>query len=102
MVQVKIQNYLGQGEFPYAYLHNNMLCELCKLFPCTQSHTLHCPKLTTTMVVDNKIKLNESFLYGSVEQQLVYVKIYKLFWDLREKVVAEQSDEEEEEIETVT
>ena len=54
------------------------------------------------MVVDNKIKLNESFLYGSVEQQLVYVKIYKLFWDLREKVVAEQSDEEEEEIETVT
>ena len=81
--------------FANAYLHNNMLCDLCKLFPCTQSHILHCPKLTTTMVVDNKLKLNENYLYGNVEQQLVYVKIFKLFWDLREKIVAEQSDDEE-------
>ena len=47
------------------------------------------------MVVDNKLKLNENYLYGNVEQQLVYVKIFKLFWDLREKIVAEQSDDEE-------
>ena len=95
MFRLRSKTIWVKENFANAYLHNNMLCDLCKLFPCTQSHILHCPKLTTTIVVDNKLKLNENYLYGNVEQQLVYVKIFKLFWDLREKIVAEQSDDEE-------
>ena len=33
--------------FQNAYLNNDMLCELCKLFPCTQFHPLQCPSLMT-------------------------------------------------------
>ena len=75
------------------YFNNDMLCDLCKLFPCTQSHLLQCPKLTTSMVVDKKVDISDSFLYGDVDQQLVYVKIYQQFWDLREQMLAEQNED---------
>ena len=68
-----------------------MLCDLCQLFPCTQSHPLHCPKLTTTMIVDKKLNISDSHLYGDVDQQLVYVKIYKQYWDLREQMMTEEN-----------
>ena len=69
-----------------------MLCELCSLFPCTQSHPLQCPKLNLTIIVEEKTNLAETFIYGSVEQQLVYVKIYKQFWDLREQLLSEKEN----------
>ena len=65
-----------------------MLCDLCGLFPCTQSHPLQCPKLTLKLMVEEKLKLTENFIYGSIEQQIVYVKIFKQFWDLREKMLS--------------
>ena len=75
--------------FSHAYQNNDMLCDLCKLFRCTQSHPLQCPKLKTRMVVDKKVVISEKYLYGNVDQQLLYVKIYKEFWDLREKMLIE-------------
>ena len=81
-----------KANFPNAYFNNNMLCDLCELFPCTQSHPLQCPKLLTNLVVDKKLKIDESFLYGDVDQQLVYVKIYKQYWDLREQILSEQAE----------
>ena len=74
--------------FKNAYLNNNMLCDLCSLFPCTQSHPLQCPKLNQTIIVEEKTILNDNFIYGSVEQQLVYVKIFKHFWELRENLLS--------------
>ena len=41
-----------KGNFPNAYLGNDMLCELCKLFPCTQAHPLQCPRLKTRIIVE--------------------------------------------------
>ena len=73
--------------FRKAYLNNNMLCELCLLFPCTQSHPLQCPQLNTKMVVDQSVNLNDTDIYGTVEQQLLYVKIYDQFWQLREETL---------------
>ena len=72
--------------FTHAYLNNDMLCELCRLFRCTQSHPLQCPMLKTMIVMDSTVNISENYVYGDVDQQLLYVKIYKEFWDLREKL----------------
>ena len=82
--------------FKNAYFNNDMLCDLCHLFPCTQSHPLQCPALTGSLVVEKNIDLNDSFIYGTVEQQLLYVKIYKHFWDLREKLLKQKNETNEE------
>ena len=71
-----------KDNFRNAYLDNDMLCDLCKLFPCTQAHPLQCPQLMTTMIVDKKLNINDNFIYGDVDQQLVYVKIYSTYWEL--------------------
>ena len=76
--------------FPNAYMNNDMLCDLCNLFTCTQEHPLQCPALAGSLVVDKSVKLTERFIYGSTEEQLVYVKIYQHFWDLREKLLKEK------------
>ena len=70
-----------------------MLCDLCHLFPCTQSHLLQCPALSVRMVVDNKLKLSEGFIYGTTDQQLIYVKIFSQFWNLREKLLKEKNEQ---------
>ena len=64
-----------------------MLCDLCKLFTCTQSHILQCPNLTSRMIVDQALNLTDKFIYGTVDQQLIYVKIYQQFWELREELL---------------
>ena len=73
-----------KDNFKNAYLNNDMLCELCKLFPCTQSHPMQCPQLMTKIVIDHKITLSDSYIYGTIDQQLLYVKIYQEVWRLRE------------------
>ena len=81
-----------KGNFPNAYLNNDMMCDLCHLFPCTQTHPLQCPALSVRMVVDNNIKLSEKFIYGTVDEQLLYVKIFSKFWNLREKLLKEKNE----------
>ena len=76
--------------FRNAYLNNDMLCQLCKLFRCTQSHVLQCPELKTEILVDSKCQLSEHDIYGNVDQQLIYVKIYKEFWELRARILEER------------
>ena len=73
--------------FKNAYQNNDMLCELCKLFPCTQSHPTQCPQLKTKMVVDPKLVLCETDVFGHVDKQLIYAKIYRQFWELRETLI---------------
>ena len=80
--------------FKNAYLHNDMLCQLCKMFRCTQSHVLQCPQLKTRMLVDSMCQLSENDIYGNVDQQLLYVKIFKEFWDLRAKILEERKKEQ--------
>ena len=84
LFQLRAKTVSVKENFKNAFLNNNMLCDLCKLFPCTQSHPLQCPLLKTRIMVDKKLDLSDKFLYGDVDQQLVYVKIYKQFRDLRE------------------
>ena len=44
------------------------------------------------MIIDQRVKLSDKFVYGDVDQQLLYVKIYKQFWELREKMLGEQTN----------
>ena len=87
LFSLRSKTVLVKENFKNAYQNNNMLCELCQLFSCTQSHPLQCPKLNTKIIIDKRIKLTEEFIYGDVEQQLLYVKIYKQFWDLRKTLL---------------
>ena len=76
--------------FQNAYLNNNMLCELCKLFPCTQFHPLQCPSLMTRIMVDENVKISEKHVYGSVYQHPASAKIYTQFWDLRQDIMQDK------------
>ena len=80
--------------FKNAYLNNDMLCQLCKLVRCTQSHVIQCPKLITEIIVDSQCQLSENDIYGNVDQQLLYVKVYKEFWDLRTRILEERKKEQ--------
>ena len=46
----------------------------------------------TKMVVDQSLNISDKFLYGNADQQLLYVKIFKQFWDLREEMLHEQTN----------
>ena len=39
------------------------------------------------MIVDQALNLTDKFIYGTVDQQLIYVKIYQQFWELREELL---------------
>ena len=75
LFQLRAKTIDVKENFRNAYLNNDMLCDLCRLFPCTQSHPLQCPKLKTRIIVDKNLNLDDKFLYGTVDQQLPYVKI---------------------------
>ena len=93
LFQLRAKTVLVKENFQNAFFNNNMLCDLCKLFPCTQSHPLQCPKLLTKIIVDQRVNLSDKFVYGDVDQQLLYVKIYAQFLELREKMLSEQENE---------
>ena len=61
----------------------NMLCELCNLFICTQEHILTCPVFTQHSTIVNTMSVEHNFIYGNVDQQLMYTRIYSQFWDAR-------------------
>ena len=42
-------------------------------------------------MVDKKLNISDAWIYETVEQQLVYIKIYKHFWDLRDKKLKEKN-----------
>ena len=83
LFKLRSKTLLVKDNFRNSFMNNHMLCELCKLFPWTQSHPINCPELKLKLVIDDKLKISEEFIFGTVEQQLLYVKIFKQFWDLR-------------------
>ena len=56
---------------------SSTLCQICKLFPESQSHLLQCPKFVPNLkLLSLKTNVDENLIYGSVENQLIIVKIY--------------------------
>ena len=67
--------------------HDN-LCEICKLFPETQSHLLQCSEIAPTLnLISLDTKLDESFVYGSAENQLKISGIYCKIMDMRKEIL---------------
>ena len=48
--QERSKTLLVKENLKNAYFNNDMLCELCKLFPCTQTHILQCPIINVRTV----------------------------------------------------
>ena len=69
------------------------LCEICKLFPETQSHLLQCPEIAPKLnLISLDTKLDESFVYGSVENQLKISRIYCKIMDMRKQMLKERNE----------
>ena len=74
------QNFGGQKSNPW--------CISCSLFQETQSHLLQCPELVKNLgyIEGRTSTLNENFVYGSLKQQEMIVKIYSDILDVRENL----------------
>ena len=74
------QNVKGQNKNPW--------CSSCGLFQETQSHLLQCPELVKNLhyLRGKTSKLEENFVYGSLAQQSIIVKIYCDILEIREKL----------------
>ena len=71
------------------------LCEVCKLFPETQSHILQCPEMAPKLkLISLDNKMDECFVYGNVDEQLKNSKIYCEIMDLRKEILDEKKTEE--------
>ena len=66
----------------------NPWCTSCGLFVETQSHLLQCPELVKNLsyIEGRTSTLNENFVYGSLKQQEMIVKIYSDILDVRENL----------------
>ena len=67
---------------------NNPWCTSCGLFPETQSHLLQCPELVKNLgyIHGKPSTFNETFIYGSLTQQEIIVKIYSDILEVRENL----------------
>jgi hypothetical protein len=78
---VQVNNNFQNGNL------ENIMCDLCNLFTCTHEHVLSCPVLTVKCTIVNTKSINHSFIYGSVDQQLTYMKIFSQFWEQRKQIL---------------
>ena len=62
LFELRSRTIQTKENFQNAYLNNDMLCELCKLFPCTQFHPLQCPSLMTRIMVDKNVNIIEKHI----------------------------------------
>ena len=71
--------------------HDDIWCQVCKLFPESQAHLLNCPEivLELNLVSDVNEKLDEKMIYGDTHDKLKIVKIYKQIMETR-KTMLEQ------------
>ena len=69
-------------------LKSNPWCTSCGLFAETQSHLLQCPELVKNLsyIEGRTSTLNENFVYGSLKQQEIIVKIYSDILEVRENL----------------
>ena len=74
------QNFKNQHKTPW--------CRSCGLFQETQAHLLQCPKLVINLqyLQGKTSTLNENFIYGSIKQQEMIVKIYSDILKVRENL----------------
>ena len=78
---IQVKNNFQNGNL------ENLFCDLCKLFTCTQEHVLSCPEITKKVRIVNTTQVEHSDIFGNVDQQLTYIKIYSQFWSERQSLL---------------
>ena len=72
----------------YQNQHVNILCQICGLFPESQSHLLQCPQIVPKLKILSDEKFpDETYIYGNVDQQLKIIKIYMQVIDVRKEML---------------
>ena len=92
LLTLRSKTYQTKSNFCYNYKQENeLLCDLCKLYPCSQIHILQCPEIVplTQNNTYNTAK-NPEMIYGNVDQQLIIVKVYQEYITIRERLLSEQ------------
>ena len=86
---------LTKKNFSYKY-KDNMFCELCKIFPCSQKHILKCPKIQAYLHInnfDNNFKEVEyEWIYGSANEQLRVTQAYEVLSGIKQSIILSQED----------
>ena len=72
--------------------HTNTYCEVCQLFPETQSHILHCPQITSKLNIVNLPNSvpEENYIYGRIDKQLEIVKIFSQILEVRKSILEDR------------
>ena len=77
-------------------MYQDKLCKTCKLFPEMQAHLLQCPQIAPKLKLlglQGK-KIDENYVYSTVENQLQIVKIYKEVLEIRQSIIEDEEHEE--------
>ena len=67
--------------------YNDNLCDICKLFLCTQAHILQCPEIVKNTSYKNQEKMAPEMIYGNTDQQLKIIKVYQENLSIREHLL---------------
>ena len=80
MMKIYVDQVKGQNKNPW--------CTSCGLFQETQSHILQCPELVKNLqyLRGKTSKRNENFVYGSLVQQEMIVKMYRDILEVMENL----------------
>ena len=78
--------------FKMKFKDNNMLCDICQFFSCSQGHILQCPELVKrAKIYKNCHEKDPDMIYGNEEQQLKIVKIYEEYITIRTSLLSDCS-----------
>ena len=90
LFELRSQTLNVKANFPKQY--NDVWCQVCKLFPESQSHLLQCPQIAPKLkLVCAKISdLDEKLIYRDTENQLRIVKIYTQILEIRKSMLEDE------------
>ena len=84
LVALRSQTFNCKENFKWKF-SDNLMCDLCYIFPCSMSHILRCSVIlqnsNVTQADISSISLN--MIYGGVEDQLTFICTYQKLVDTR-------------------
>ena len=81
-----------KDNFKMKFKDNDLLCNCCKLFYCSQGHILQCPEIVKLVKIHTHCEVKDpEMIYGTVDQQLKIVRVYEEYLSIRETLLKESS-----------
>ena len=88
LFSLRSRTYNCKDNFRIQY-SSNLLCDLCELALCQQSHILCCPKILKNITIDQQIllEINHDMIYGNTDQQVQFMKTFDKFASVRNSLL---------------